>query len=225
MTSSNKAIICAAGFGSRLGMSKPKAIVKVGGKTIIEWQLEALRDYDVTVVVGYKGNQVEKVVNKFSKNNSSRKIEVVYNDYYMHSGIRWSICCGAGNDNNDMLILDGDLLFTYEQILNLPKERFIGVCKPRSEMPVFAGVYNNKVTGFTKIPTEYEWACIFKGSPSMFLPEKWDRNGYPTTGLNDRVCDILEKHLPIKAVNIDCYEIDTISDLEGAKEWMKTLKK
>jgi len=59
MPSIKSAIICSAGRGSRLGHMIPKACVDVGGKSLIQWQLEALKDIrNVAVVVGYRKNYV-----------------------------------------------------------------------------------------------------------------------------------------------------------------------
>ncbi len=63
-----QAIILAAGTGSRLAEvsgGKPKPLVEVGGKSLIEHALDILADSGispVTVVVGYKSEDVRKVV-------------------------------------------------------------------------------------------------------------------------------------------------------------------
>lgn len=55
-----KAIILAAGRGSRMKAmtdERPKCLVELRGKPLIEWQLEALRDAgisDIAIVTGYK---------------------------------------------------------------------------------------------------------------------------------------------------------------------------
>ena len=55
-----KAIILAAGRGSRmksLTAEKPKCLVEINGKPLLEWQLEALRGAgvnDIAIVTGYK---------------------------------------------------------------------------------------------------------------------------------------------------------------------------
>lgn len=63
-----RAIILAAGTGSRLAEAsggRPKPLVEVGGKTLIEHQLEALADAGigpVQVVVGHMADEVKKVI-------------------------------------------------------------------------------------------------------------------------------------------------------------------
>ena len=59
-----KAIILAAGRGSRLNNitdEKPKCLVNILGKPILEWQIEALNRSDVediTVICGYRKDQI-----------------------------------------------------------------------------------------------------------------------------------------------------------------------
>lgn len=60
-----QAIILAAGRGRRLGDKRPKCLQRVGGTTLIEHQLSALREAgirNVAVVVGFKMGEVRKVV-------------------------------------------------------------------------------------------------------------------------------------------------------------------
>jgi len=59
-----KAIIVAAGRGRRLGTETdeiPKCMVKVGGRPILHWQLDALASAgvdDVVIVRGYLGDRI-----------------------------------------------------------------------------------------------------------------------------------------------------------------------
>jgi choline kinase len=66
MPTDMKAVILAAGQGARLrpaGLDIPKCLVEVGGKSLIEHQLSALETTgirDVLVVVGYKGELIQR---------------------------------------------------------------------------------------------------------------------------------------------------------------------
>jgi L-glutamine-phosphate cytidylyltransferase len=63
-----KAIIVAAGRGKRLGIETddiPKCMVLVGGRSILDWQLEALASAgvrDVVIVRGYLGDRIAPVL-------------------------------------------------------------------------------------------------------------------------------------------------------------------
>lgn len=68
-----KALILAAGLGSRLlghTIDKPKALVPVAGKPIIDYQIEALMQSgikDINIVVGYLGDKIVKHLETFEK--------------------------------------------------------------------------------------------------------------------------------------------------------------
>lgn len=192
-----KAIICAAGMGERLGLGIPKALAQVGGRPIIDWQLEALQDYEVTVIAGFKAGQVIRHI-------GGRARVVVSEDYRLTS------TCGSIGlvvEDDNQLILDGDLLFLRK---SFPRSEFIGICEPRSEEPVYAVVEGGLVKGFSLKPTSAEWACIFSGRPSLF----WGRRtGY--------VYEVLTPRLPLPAEHIDCFEVDTPGDLEKAERWIR----
>lgn len=68
-----KAMILAAGRGERLRPltdKVPKPLVKVGGKALIEWQLEKLKDAnfnDVVINVAYLGDEIERALGDGSR--------------------------------------------------------------------------------------------------------------------------------------------------------------
>mgnify|MGYP003993207777 FL=1 len=61
-----KAIILAAGRGSRMGgltEELPKCLVQLHGKTLLEWQIAALRRggvEEIAIVTGYRRKQLAK---------------------------------------------------------------------------------------------------------------------------------------------------------------------
>jgi NDP-sugar pyrophosphorylase family protein len=66
------AIILAGGKGSRMSGDKPKALVEVRGKTILEWQLNYVLPHvnKVVLAVGHKGEIIEAFVReKYSGKN------------------------------------------------------------------------------------------------------------------------------------------------------------
>ena len=60
-------VIMAGGMGRRMGLDKPKPLLEIGGKTLIDRCIEYYQDNgytDITVLVGYKAEQVEAHVEK-----------------------------------------------------------------------------------------------------------------------------------------------------------------
>jgi len=63
-----KAVVLAAGLGKRLAtvtVEKPKVLVKIGKKTLIEHNMDKLRKLGITqisLVIGYRGEMVKEVV-------------------------------------------------------------------------------------------------------------------------------------------------------------------
>ena len=66
-----RGLVLAAGRGSRLGIateSIPKALVPVGGRPLIRWQLEAIAAADIhpiAVVRGYRGERLPQHLEAF----------------------------------------------------------------------------------------------------------------------------------------------------------------
>ena len=74
----SQCVILAAGKGTRicpLTLTKPKALLRVGGKTILEHNLNQLQGLvkEVVLVIGYKGEAVEKYIGR-----SYKKMKVSY---------------------------------------------------------------------------------------------------------------------------------------------------
>lgn len=80
-----KAIILAAGRGSRMKNKTdvlPKCLTKLWGKTLLEWQLEALRNAgidDICIVTGYHAEEIEKryTTNKYLHNENWQNTNMV----------------------------------------------------------------------------------------------------------------------------------------------------
>ena len=66
MQTTPSVILSCAGIGSRLGLGKTKALIDIGGKTLIHWQLDLFRDVqDIRIVVGFQANDVIEEVRKY----------------------------------------------------------------------------------------------------------------------------------------------------------------
>jgi choline kinase len=111
---SMKAVILSAGQGKRLlplTADCPKCILPIMGQTLIEWQIDELAKCgidQVTVVVGYRADKVEKILR--SRYDANR-VRTVYNEAYAVSDNLVSCWTVHDEMNEEFILLNGDTLF------------------------------------------------------------------------------------------------------------------
>jgi len=106
------AIILAAGRGTRMGYithDKPKCLLKVDEKTILQHQIETLNECgieSITVVVGFKADMIEDFCKKHSWN-----INYVYNTVYARSDNLYSLLLAREHFGDGFICLNSDVIF------------------------------------------------------------------------------------------------------------------
>ncbi len=124
------AIILAGGKGSRMDADKPKALVEVQGKTILEWQLDYVLPHveKIVLAVGFKGEMVESFVREkyFGKNIVCAKEDGPL-------GTAGALRNALEHTKSDfVLVLNADDLTDIDiPKLSTAKENTICVCHPR----------------------------------------------------------------------------------------------
>ena len=104
--SKTKALIIAAGIGSRLKShteNLPKCMLDFGGKTLLERQLSAYRNCginNISVIRGYKKNKI-----------NYKNLKYFYNEDYKNNNILNSIFYGEKAINGNVIIAYSDILF------------------------------------------------------------------------------------------------------------------
>jgi L-glutamine-phosphate cytidylyltransferase len=104
-----RAVILAAGAGSRLRPvigPFPKCLAPVGDSTLLERQIDALRDHGIdaiTVVVGYRSDAIEHVC--------GRQVEFVYNHEYAATNSLFSLWLARDLLSEGFVVLNSDVLF------------------------------------------------------------------------------------------------------------------
>ena len=130
-----KAIILAAGASTRLyplTITKPKPLIKVAGKTILEHnlsQLEGLID-EAIIIVGYKKEMIqEKFGNKFGK------IKLTHVEQKEQLGTGHAVLCAKRlvKTGERFLIVPGDDLFSKKDINNCLKQKYCVLAKEVSD--------------------------------------------------------------------------------------------
>lgn len=117
-----RAVILAAGVGSRLmplTRNTPKSLLDLGaGYTLLERQLQALKEggiTDVTLVTGYKSEQIEAKI----KDYSGFDLSVVFNPFYRLANNSASAWFGLKDLSETGIIINGDDLFKASVISDL----------------------------------------------------------------------------------------------------------
>ena len=109
-----RGLILAAGQGIRLRPlteHMPKCLIEIHGKSIIQYQFEALNQvgiHNCIVVVGYMGEMVQS---KFGSKFGNVHINYITNDRFESTNNIYSMWLACQNLDTDVLLLEGDLLF------------------------------------------------------------------------------------------------------------------
>lgn len=119
-------IILAAGLGSRLRPltdCKPKCLLEVDKKTLLEHQLRALRNAGlqlITIVTGHFHDQVEAFVRS---NFPGDSIRICRNNFYQTTNNAYSLGLALKKEGGPFLLLDGDLLFENQLLKRLVESK------------------------------------------------------------------------------------------------------
>ena len=115
-----QAIILSAGKGSRLyphTEDRPKCLLELSGKTLLEWQLDALYDSgirEMVVVTGFHHDLVEQVI---AKRGSGRgNVTLLFNPFYQVADNLASVWMARAHFDRDTLLLNGDTLVSTDLV-------------------------------------------------------------------------------------------------------------
>ena len=216
-----KAIILAAGIGSRLGNPNPKPLTKLkNGETILERQVAYLSEYlgmnNIIAIVGYKKDLIME---------SFPNLLYVYNNFYDTTNTSKSLLAGLIKiENEDVVWLNGDVVFEKKllpQIIKCPKSCMAVNTTSVGEEEIKYNVFddgNIKDVSKTVSPALGEAVGINKIIASD-LPllkaklEKCDHQDYFEKALELSIQDGM-KIIPVDINKYLCMEIDFLDDLE-----------
>jgi L-glutamine-phosphate cytidylyltransferase len=106
----DKAVILSAGKGSRLlplTADRPKCLIEMSGKTLLDWQLDALQAAgigDIVVVTGFRDHLVDEVAARRTG------VRTLFNPFYHVADNLGSVWMARGEFDRDLLLLNGDTL-------------------------------------------------------------------------------------------------------------------
>ena len=227
-----KVVILAGGFGKRLRpltLDKPKPLVEVAGRPIIEWQIlhfKSLGYRDFVVLAGYRW---EKLVEHLgSGRRLGVRIAYVVEDEPLGTG--------GAIKNAEHLLADEDYFFVVngDVVTNLDARRLperlaesqgslvgaIALVPLRSPYGIVEVDNSGLIERFVEKPTLDYWinAGVYALTPEVFrwLPEKGDieRHGFPQLASQKRLAGVGFR---------DAYwrSIDTVKDVEEATRQLR----
>jgi choline kinase len=106
----SKAIILSAGKGSRLlplTAERPKCLIELSGKSLLDWQLDALGEAgiaEVVVVTGFRDDLVDAVAAR------REGVRTLFNPFYHVADNLGSVWMARAELDADTLLLNGDTL-------------------------------------------------------------------------------------------------------------------
>ena len=106
----DKAVILSAGKGSRLlplTADRPKCLIALSGRTLLDWQLDALQAAgiaDIVVVTGFRDDLVDAVAAR------RRGVRTLFNPFYHVADNLGSVWMARAEFDRDLLLLNGDTL-------------------------------------------------------------------------------------------------------------------
>lgn len=244
-----QAVILAAGMGKRLGRytkDAPKCMVKVNGKSLIEYAISSILKNGIkriVIVTGYKKDVLKNfLAQKFSDALlSGAKIEYIDNDFYETTNNIYSLYL-ARNElvKDDTLFFESDLIFKEKIVRRLIKNEnpdmavvshfeswMDGTCTVLDEDGSILSVLDKNAFNWNDTASYYKTVNIYKFSREFairyYLPfleayqKAFGKNEYYEQVL--KVLSFLSAGV-LKALiadSNDWYEIDDAADLANAE--------
>ena len=222
-----KAVILAAGIGSRLGLSVPKALAKLtNDETILDYQVKKLSKFfpneNIYVVVGYKKEQIMK---------SHPELNYVYNEAYAETNTGKSLLEALSKIDDDVLWLNGDVVFDERIIPRLIKTGISCVLVDNKKCGPEEIKYNTDSEGYIKSiskqvsPAEGEalginlvkrgeLAILRKHLASIAMKDYFEKAIESMIKLEN------VKLLPVSTDGLFCMEVDFPEDLCCVREYL-----
>lgn len=125
-----KAIIIAAGQGSRLlplTLGTPKCLVPVGGRAILDHQLDAARAAGVTQAVIVGGYRIEQIGEHLARRRHSLVTELIFNPFWAAGSSIGSVWAARAHLHGPFALMNGDTIFDPSIIAAAVRNEAAGV--------------------------------------------------------------------------------------------------
>ncbi|WP_020405441.1 sugar phosphate nucleotidyltransferase [Hahella ganghwensis] len=237
------AVILAAGTGSRLQpltQQAPKCLTPVGNHTILQQQLNHLRSHSIhrlVMVIGYMGDHIKHYMADQAPDFS---VEWIDNPQYASTNNIYSLWLARSAITEPFLLLESDLVFDGEQLTEMLELDRMAI-SPRQNWMNGTHVEidaDNSVIRFIQPPEDIPTDCYKTVNIYSFSQTSWQRalqsiHKMVKAGQLDAYYEtafarlVAKGQLKLHAVKFDpdrWYEIDTLDDLQAAKQRVNSMK-
>ena len=238
-----KSVILAAGMGTRmrpLTYHMPKCLVPMHGRPVLEYTLDSLDRVGVdecVIVVGYRASQIESLIGQRFR---EMRITYVENEVFETTNNIYSFWLAGSNMDDDILFLEGDLLFDHDiicDVLSNPNPNVAVVDAYQEHMDGTVIIADGDIAQSMVLKSQqavdfnYEKALktvnIYKFSQAMlekcFLPEidTWVSKGLTDQYYEAVLVDLIDQRKVRMAVSRTgarrWAEVDTVDELKAAE--------
>lgn len=194
---------------------KPKSMLEIAGRPLIEWQITWLKKFDITDIVICSGHFKEKIINHIG-NGSKFGVRVGYAIEEDALGTAGAIKNAEHLLKGDFYVINGDILSSIDPVQLVGRMSTLSVVPLQSPFGIVTVDNLKRVTGFTEKPVINNiWinAGVYYFSTGVFeyLPEKGN--------LEDSVLPILSGSGQLRSVAFQrsyWRSINSHKDLEEA---------
>jgi NDP-sugar pyrophosphorylase family protein len=226
-----KAVILAGGYGKRLRPltdSRPKALVEISGKPIIEWQINWLIAYGIREFIICAGYMKEKFLETIGS-GSKYGVKIYYSieDEPLGTGGALKNTEGLLKNEEGFLALNGDIITNLNPIELIKNNNettgTIALVPLKSPYGIVEITDTNFIKNFIEKPQLDYWinAGVYYFKPEIFnyLPEKGDieRTTFPELAK-------MSKLNAVKFRNVFWKSIDTQKDIEEVEKEILQIK-
>ena len=242
----SKCVILAAGASTRLRPltdSKPKCLLEVGGKALLERTIENVLDAgvkEIAIVIGYRGEMIREFV---KRHFPQLHIRFILNPDYTETNNAYSLLLARrflenkeGNVCSGLILLDSDILFSSKLLLLLLSNPLPDLVAVRAsgehseeEVRVKVDSYGNIVLIGKKTPLNETYGEsigieVFSVESTAYLfsiLEQRMRSGAGRTEFYEASFqEMINQGTQLKAIDVSTFpaiEIDTVEDLQLAE--------
>ena len=245
-----KAIIIAAGLGMRLSPltdSKPKCLLPIGGKTILQRALETLKECgldDVAIVRGYKKEMIAYPNARYYHNDNYRNNNILASLFYAEDEMEGGFVSSYSDILHGQEVVE-KLLASRADISVVVDTKWKEAYKGRTEHPITEAekvlVEGDRIIKIGKAPIsadeaygEFIGLAKFSAKGAKILKANYHRAKKEFAGkpfqhearifekayLTDMLQELIDRGYTVKSVDIEggWWEIDTIQDYRKVRK-------